>query len=215
MIKTLLFDFGDVFLTLDKSATLRELQKLGMTGFTPEMILFLQEYEKGHLSSQQFIAQFREWFPGISENQLIRTWNAILMDFPPSRMKFIKEVPASVSTQKGEISEEKKYQLILLSNTNDLHIEWVSKHIAFFESFKACFDAFYLSHEINFRKPDPTIFEFVMKKHRLKPNETLFVDDTAENTETAQKLGFHVWNLDPEQEDVTELFSKKANLFNV
>lgn len=204
MIKTLLFDFGDVFLTLDKSATLRELQKLGMTDFSPEMFSFLQEYEKGHLSTQKFIAQFRAWFPGVSENKLIQAWNAILMDFPAKRMEFIKK-----------LSEEKKYQLILLSNTNDLHIEWVSKHIAFFEEFKACFDAFYLSHEINFRKPDHNIFEYVLKKHGLKSSEILFIDDTTENTKTAKKLGFHIWNLNPEKEDVTELFERKSELFKV
>lgn len=37
MINTLLFDFGDVFLNLDKEATTRELKKLGLNAFTPEM----------------------------------------------------------------------------------------------------------------------------------------------------------------------------------
>jgi glucose-1-phosphatase len=39
----------------------------------------------------------------------------------------------------------------------------------FLQNFRNCFDAFYLSHEINFRKPDAAIYEFVLKKHDLNP----------------------------------------------
>ncbi|HET7361905.1 MAG TPA: HAD family phosphatase [Salinimicrobium sp.] len=202
MIKTLLFDFGDVFLTLDKKATLREFKRLGVTDFSPEVFKFLQEYEKGKISSRTFIVQFKEWFPHISENQIIQAWNAILLDFPKPRMDFIKK-----------LASEEKFKLILLSNTNDLHIDWVAKNIAFFEEFKGCFDAFYLSHEINFRKPDHNIFQFIIKKHNLEPNEVLFIDDTAENTKSAEKLGFKIWNINPEKEDVTQLFHLKKELF--
>lgn len=202
MINTLIFDFGDVFLTLDKNATLRELQKLGLKDFSADNIELLQQYEKGLISSEVFIKKMGRWFSHISENQLIRAWNSVLIDFPQNRMDFIKQ-----------LSEEGKFQLILLSNTNHLHIEWVTKNIHFFEEFKACFDAFYLSHEINFRKPDRTIFEFVIEKHQLNPREVLFIDDTKENTEAAAQVGLHTWNIHPEEEEVTDLFTHKKDLF--
>ena len=38
MIKTIIFDFGDVFINLDKTAIDRELYKLGVTTITEEML---------------------------------------------------------------------------------------------------------------------------------------------------------------------------------
>ena len=43
--------------------------------------------------------------------------------------------------------------------------------------------------------------------------EVLFVDDTKENTDAAKSLSFHVWNIDPETEDVTSLFKTNQHLF--
>lgn len=202
MIKTLLFDFGDVFLRLDKPATFRELKNLGIQDFTSEKIKFLQEYEKGTVSTTDFIKTLQEWYPQIPSSKLIKAWNAILLDFPQERMDFIQK-----------LSEEGEFQLILLSNTNELHIKWVTEHIRFFQEFKACFDAFYLSHEINFRKPDHNIFEFVLEKHGLSPKEILFIDDTEENIAAAKKLGFHTWHIHPEIEDIIALFSSQKKLF--
>ncbi len=203
MIKTLLFDFGDVFLNLDKPATLRQLKSFGHTDFfTKEQITLLETYEKGQISTPGFVENLKRFCPGIPEIQLLDAWNSVLLDFPQNRFDFIQK-----------LSEENKYQLILLSNTNELHIDWVSKNIAFFEAFKNCFDAFYLSHEINFRKPNYSIFEFILRKHQLCPQEILFIDDTKENTDAAEKLGFHTWNIHPEIEDVTDLFIQNKSLF--
>lgn len=202
MIKTLVFDFGDVFLELDKGATERELEKLGITNFSEEKTDFLRAYEKGVVSTKDFLAQLKEWHPEIPKDQLINAWNSILVDFPKERMDFIQD-----------LAKNGDFQLILLSNTNDLHIDWVSKHISFFNKFRACFDAFYLSHEINYRKPDTGIFKFIIEKHKLDPEETLFIDDTKENTEAAKRLGFQIWNIDPAKENVTHLFTHKRELF--
>ena len=52
-----------------------------------------------------------------------------------------------------------------------------------------------------------------MKENHLNAVETLFVDDTLEHILTADQLGIHTWHLKAGQEEVTELFSKKADLF--
>ncbi|WP_313791546.1 HAD-IA family hydrolase [Lacinutrix neustonica] len=102
---------------------------------------------------------------------------------------------------------------MLLSNTNELHINCIKKHITFYDDFKNCFDRFYLSHEINLRKPNATIFEYVLKQNALKPEECLFIDDTKENILAAQQLNFQVWNNDPKTEDIIDLFTIKSTLF--
>ena len=79
--------------------------------------------------------------------------------------------------------------------------------------FKNCFEKFYLSHEIKLRKPNKEIYEFSLKENNLIAEETLFIDDLEENTAAASTLGIHVWNLIPNQEDVSQLFIKKQYLF--
>ena len=74
-----------------------------------------------------------------------------------------------------------------------------------YERFKACFEQFYLSHEIKLRKPNTDIYEFVLQKNKLNPKETLFIDDTEENTEGAKKLGIKCWHLQVGLDDITDL----------
>ncbi|MDC0177128.1 HAD family phosphatase [Polaribacter sp.] len=203
MIKNLIFDFGDIFINLDKKATYIELEKLGITEISGEMMAVANEYEKGLISTDKFIAFFTAELK-IAKKDLVHAWNAVLLDFPLTRLAFIKA-----------LSKHKKYRLFLLSNTNELHISWIQENwgIKLFTEFKKCFEQFYLSHEIHFRKPAVEIYEFVLNENNLIAEETLFIDDVKENTISANALGIHTWNLIPGQEDVTQLFSKKELLF--
>lgn len=204
MIKTIIFDFGDVFINLDKEAPIRSLLKLGVSQFSEEMTATNSKYEVGRISSLSFVQWYKNLIPNASETTLIEAWNSIILDFPEHRLRFIEE-----------LAQSKKFQLILLSNTNALHIEKVKENMSQdrFDRFKKCFHTFYLSHEIHLRKPHPEIFEFVLEAHGLTPNECLFIDDSKENTDTAKRLGLHVWNNHPKKDDVTELFSKMKHLF--
>ena len=156
----------------------------------------------GLISSEAFLTTYIDEFSHLTSDQIRDSWNAILMDFPEYRFKFIKK-----------LSEKKDYKLILLSNTNEIHIDYIKQNVAFFKDFKNCFDSFYLSHEINLRKPNADIFEYVLKKEDLIAEECLFIDDTAENTEAAARLGLYTWHLEPTREDVIDLFTTNKALF--
>ena len=199
MIKNIIFDFGDVFINLDKQATYKELAKLGVTEVTEEMMQQYYQYEMGLTTTDEFVNWFHQKF-NISKENLINAWNAILLDFPKHRLAFLKELAGS-----------NKYRLFLLSNTNDLHISWIQNDwgAELYSEFKNCFEQFYLSHEINMRKPNTNIFEFVLKENDLKASETIFIDDTKKNSDAAAQLGIHVWNNNPEKEDVVELLNRK------
>lgn len=203
MIKTLIFDFGDVFINLDKEGAMANALDLFKVNELPEELIAINAlYEQGLLSTEEFLEFYCINFPELSKDEIIDAWNYILCDFPVRRLEFIQQ-----------LAKDNVYQLILLSNTNALHIECIQKHISFFEDFKACFNKFYLSHEVMMRKPDATIFEFVLSENNLKPEECLFIDDTTENTEAAKALGFNVWNNNPKSEDIIDLFSHKKELF--
>lgn len=200
MIKNIIFDYGDVFINLNKQATLRKLAAFGVTEFTKNDYSILYDYEKGLISTKRFLKSFTNNYPQVKHKDLIDAWNAILLDFPLYRMKFIKDLAAS-----------KKYRLFLLSNTNDLHISRIQQNwgTALYNEFKNCFERFYLSYEIHLRKPDKEIYEFVLYEGHLVADETFFIDDTKENTDAALQLGIHVWNIDPATEDVVELPAHK------
>jgi len=198
MIKNIVFDFGDIFINLDKKLFAEELQRIKISQESKETLPILHQYEMGLVSTDEFLTFFEERL-NVSQDTLKRAWNSILLDFPKERMRFIQN-----------LSESKKYRLFLLSNTNDLHISWIQKNWGMerYNAFKICFEQFYLSHEINLRKPNNNIYEFVLSTNDLVPKETLFIDDTKENTDAAKALGIHIWNLKPGKEDVLELLTK-------
>ena len=199
MLKNIIFDFGDIFINLDKEATVNALAQLGVSKISEETVRVCQHYEMGMLSTKSFVDFFEAKFQ-ISSEKLIAAWNAILLDFPQHRLLFLQK-----------LAKNANYNLFLLSNTNELHISWIQENwgMPLYNTFKNCFDHFYLSHEMKMRKPNTDIFAYVIKKHSLVAQETLFVDDTKENTAAAKRLGIQVWNLIPQQDDIIHLFNQK------
>ena len=196
MIKNIIFDFGDIFINLDKPAVFKVLTQFGYTEITPDLDKIMKDYEMGLISSSDFILAMNKVFPEARPEDLKKAWNSILLDFPDYRLEFLEKLVA-----------ENTFRLFLLSNTNELHIDHVLKNMGLhrFERFKKCFEKFYLSHEINLRKPNKDIYTFVLEENNLKAEETFFVDDTKENTDTSSLLGIKSWNLIVGQEDIIDL----------
>ncbi|MGN7513915.1 MAG: HAD family hydrolase [Allomuricauda sp.] len=199
MIKNIILDFGDVLINLDKPATAKAMVQHGFTEVTPNLEGLFQNYEKGLITSSDFLDKVSTHFPKASREYLTEAWNSILLDFPEHRLEFIEQLAA-----------ENQYKMILLSNTNDLHIKCVKAQMGIerYNRFKNAFDVFYLSYEMGMRKPDTEIFDFVLQENQLTPEETFFVDDVKENTNSAATLGIKVWNLQVGKEEITQLKSK-------
>jgi putative hydrolase of the HAD superfamily len=198
MINTIIFDFGDIFINLDKQATIDGLQKLGLSQWNQDLDELNQQFEMGLISPKDFISGFQKQLPNASTEEILTAWNAVLLDFPLYRLEFLQML-------------SKKYRLFLLSNTDSIHIETFEQKtgITFYSDFYHCFEKVYFSFEIGIRKPDIEIYNYVLNKHELSPKRTLFIDDKKENTDAAQTLGIQVWNLQVGQEDVVDLFDKK------
>ncbi|MEP2237662.1 HAD-IA family hydrolase [Maribacter sp.] len=198
MIKNIIFDFGDIFINLDKQAPLLEMAKFGFTELTPELDTIFKEYEMGLMESDEFIDQLQAIFNNASREQIKDAWNSIILDFPEERLEFIEK-----------LKNDNKYRLFLLSNTNDLHIDKVKESMGLerFNRFKNCFEVFYLSQQMKMRKPNANIYEKVLADNSLIAAETFFIDDTKENTDSASKLGIKCWNLQVGKQDVLETIS--------
>ena len=198
MIDTIIFDFGDIFINLDKEATISGLKKLGMTEWNSEFDRLNLMFETGDISHADFLAGFQEQLPDASIDAILDAWNAVLLDFPLYLLEFLQML-------------SKKYRLFLLSNTDSIHIETFENKsgVSFYSDFYQCFEKVYFSFEIGMRKPNPEAYQYIINKHELSPKRTLFVDDKEENTDAAAALGLHIWNLQVGKEDVVDLFEKQ------
>ncbi|MDI6031788.1 HAD family phosphatase [Flavobacterium sp. LB2P84] len=198
MINTIIFDFGDIFINLDKEAPIVAFTKLGLKEWTEDLNELNLSFEKGKISELQFIEGFQKHMPNATIEQIRKAWNTILLDFPLYRLEFLQML-------------SQKYRLFLLSNTDAIHIDKFQHKagITFYREFYECFERVYFSFELGMRKPDAEIFNYLVKKHELTPKRTLFIDDKKENTDAALALGFQVWNLQVGEEDVVHLFDKK------
>lgn len=200
MINTIIFDFGDIFINLDKKATIDGLKNLGLKEWNEDLDRLNIQFEKGNISRDEFLSGFQKNMPNASIEEILEAWNAILADFPLYRLEFLQML-------------SKKYRLFLLSNTDSIHIKTFERKVGatFYRDFYQCFEKVYFSFEMGMRKPDAEIYLTLLNKHELQAKRTLFIDDKKENTDAAQALGIHVWNLQVGKEDVVDLFDK--NIF--
>ncbi len=198
MINAIIFDFGDIFINLDKQGASTALQKLGVKEWNEDLNQLNLKYEVGSISKEDFLSGIQNHTDNASVEDIRKAWNAILLDFPLYRLEFLQ----MLST---------KYRLFLLSNTDAIHIATFEKKVgtSFYSDFYQCFEKVYFSFEIGMRKPDTDIYNYVLDLNGLQPKQTLFIDDKKENTDAAAALGIQVWNLLVGKEDVVELFEKK------
>lgn len=198
MIDTIIFDFGDIFINLDKQATIDGLERLGLSSWNEDLDQLNISFEKGQISRDAFLLGIQKQIPNATIDEILMAWNAVLLDFPLYRLEFLQLL-------------SKKFRLFLLSNTDAIHIDHFEQRegASFYGDFYQCFEKVYFSYEMGMRKPDAEIYTTLINRHELAPKRTLFVDDKKDNTDAAKVLGLHVWNLQVGKEDVIELLDKK------
>lgn len=121
----------------------------------------------------------------LSDAQIDEAWNAILVDVPETRVKFLLEL-------------KKRFNLYLFSNTNailyDCFVSYLDNKFGF-DFFGTIFKAAYFSHTLHIRKPKPEAFLQILKEQNLNPEETLFIDDSPQHIEGARKCGLKTYHL--------------------
>jgi len=125
-------------------------------------------------------------------------WNAMLGRIPPERIALLQALRA-------------RYRLLLLSNTNAIHVPAFERIIAEHNGiadFRALFDGAYYSCEIGLRKPDAEAFHHVLGRHGADPARTLFVDDSIQHVVGARAAGLRAEHLELKQEDVLGLVDR-------
>jgi glucose-1-phosphatase len=106
---------------------------------------------------------------------------------------------------------KQRYQLLLLSNTNAIHVPAFEAIIARdlgINDFKGLFHGAYYSCELGMRKPNADIFEHVITRHGADPACTLFIDDSIQHVEGARQAGLPAEHLNLESEDVLAMVKR-------
>ncbi len=192
-VKNIVFDLGGVLLDIDPERTVRAFAAQGLTnvikpgGWGYKQEVFLQ-MEEGKLTEDEFRNGVRELLPApVSDAEIDKAWCAMLIDFPADRVTLLRQLKS-------------KYNLYLFSNTNNIHVNYFHKlfHQKFGFSLSDLFVKDYYSNEINSRKPTLESFQFVMHDAALNSSETLFIDDSKDNIEGAERAGMHAFHLNGE-----------------
>ena len=201
-LEAIIFDLGGVVLNLQLKKTIEAFANL--TGISQEKLEELgnnelfKHFETGLISADGFRKELNKLFGSTLDDKAIdKAWNAMLLDLPLERLKMM-----------GGLRSQ--YKTFVLSNTNEIHIKAFNKIVnatTHGDRIVNYFNAVYYSHQVGMRKPDAEIFDMVLTKNSLKPANTLFIDDTLEHIESANRLGLHTWHL----KDQNELFTVFGN----
>jgi len=76
----------------------------------------------------------------------------------------------------------------IFSNTNDLAVEHIRRHFAFYGDF----DGYVLSYEVGAMKPDARIYEALERRAGRRGSELLYLDDRPENIAAGAARGWQV-----------------------
>ena len=113
-------------------------------------------------------------------------------------------IPRKDVWEKVHALKEKGYKIYLLSNYNKDFFDVHTKGADFLDDI----DGKVVSYEIHQIKPEPAIYEYLLEKYELNPQECVFFDDRPENTEAAEKLGIQSYTITSKEYllDVLDMF---------
>ena len=180
-IKAILFDLGKVILHFNFDPAFKRLSKASGLSTREIEDYFVSSglevlYDGGKISSKQFYDEIKKALGHkLTFSQFKAVWNEI---FTPK-----KEIIGLIDIL------SKKYRLVLISNTNQMHFEYIQKKYAVLDQF----DRLILSYKEKRRKPDEKIYQKAASACRVKPGEIYYIDDRRDLTEAAKELGFHVF----------------------
>ena len=193
-IKNIIFDIGNVISRFDWEGTYRSkgyegsmLERLGKATARSDD---WKEYDRGILTAEQVLERFIENDPEIEEE--IRH---ALSEFS----LIVKPVEYAIPWIKS--LKQKGYRCYYLSNFSEIAERECREALAFLP----LMDGGILSWHEKVIKPDPAIYRLLLDRYDLKPEECVFMDDTAENLPPAAELGIHTICFTTQQEAVKEL----------
>jgi len=132
-----------------------------------------KELDRGTLSFEEAKKIFHEKNPDLKEeiNILLKEWKNYLHPITEN----VEILP--------KLKENNK--LFILSNFHEDAFNYIRGKYSFFD----IFDGMVISYKEKLLKPEKEIYQLLLNRYNLKPEETIFVDDIVENIQAAEELG--------------------------
>lgn len=193
-IKNIIFDFGGVLMDWDPRYFFK-------TYFNDDekMEYFLKNIAKDEWNIEQdrgrplkegteiLVKQHPDWEKEI--RAYYDNWTTMLRSDIPKNVEILKQL-------------EGKYNLYGLTNWSEETFPYALENYEFFRIFE---NKIVVSGTEKLIKPGKEIFEVLLKRYDLKPEESVFIDDNAKNIATATLLGFRTIHIEPETDLGEEL----------
>ena len=177
-IEALLFDLGKVLIDFNFETGVEALHaSCSISRDRFEQVLWdkawIRRYERGEISTMEF------------HEYLCRTAD-LKMALPAFRETWSSVFLPDLLVSENLLAELKRtYPLILVSNTNEGHFEYIRSNYRVLDYF----DRLVLSYEVGSLKPDRKIFEHAIAAANCPPEALFFTDDREENILAAGQLG--------------------------
>lgn len=180
MIKTIIFDLGNVIVPFEIDKGLKNFAKASDLSSAEVRqkayrIKASKLYHEGKISASKLFDSFKKSLGlRMDFDEFTNAWNSIFL---------LESIVSEDLIRK--LSE--KYRLILLSDTNELHFNFIKLKFPLLKHF----DEFVLSHEVGQLKPSPKMYQTAVEKAECLAEECFFTDDKIENVDGAKKFGIN------------------------
>ena len=178
MIKNVIFDNGGVIVKysyntyLDYFCFVCEVQnKLNSIFLTNEW----EELSKGNITTEEFLNKMVNLYPDYKKeiSEILDYTNLkYLLPVYKETIEFIK------------LLRKNKIRTYLLTDIVEDTIKYLNETI---NNFECLFDGIVYSNKVHMLKKEGIVFDYIINKFKLNPEETLFIDDTLVNIEQAKK----------------------------
>jgi len=177
-LRTIIFDLGNVIIPFDFKRGYTALA--AHVDYPAEEISpriratgLVERFETGLIEPRPFVDELtRAIGAPITYEQFCEMWTSIFLEHTLIPIELVREL-------------KKSYRMVVLSNTNAIHIEMVREQYPILGEF----DQLVLSHEVKAMKPSPLMYSAAVEAAQARPDECFFTDDIAAYVEGARAFG--------------------------
>jgi putative hydrolase of the HAD superfamily len=180
MIHNIIFDIGNVLLDFCWE---KHFASLGFTNEVYDKVAKAtvlsptwEAFDQGIFAPDQLLEMFIKNDPSV-EKEIRQVYDSIngTIEIYPYTLSWIEDL------------KKRGYHIYVLSNFSEkLHKECGNKL-----DFLKEIDGYILSYQEKLIKPDDQIYQLLIKRYNLNPEESVFIDDKMVNIKAARKSGLH------------------------
>jgi HAD superfamily hydrolase (TIGR01509 family) len=177
LIRSVVFDVGQVFVHLNHQPMLKLLSSRGVAVTDLETLLqrvAFDDHETGRLDGLGLMARFAALATSPLEHAELHAKWVDMFELQPRMVDLAHRLAD-------------RYRVYLLSNVGDLHWAHVSREYRLHQIGHGAV----LSYLVGFMKPHEGIYIETERRFELQPAQTVFIDDRSENIAAARARGWH------------------------